>query len=311
LKFRQLRYFVKIVEVGSISRAAAIVHIAQPALSKHMVELEDELGLSLLHRTSRGVTPTADGEVLYEEALKLIRQIEELPAVIRSRQGVIEGVVCFGLSSSMAPAMTGKLVELCKAALPQVTLRFVIADSHSLREKALAQTVDLAMVFEDKPETGFKREVLFRQRLYLLSRKQDNPKKSVTLADICQLPLMLPSPHNVLRQALDSKLKEVGLSVSPIAESDLFDVHLSAVEGGVGYTILPKGSFSEVAGHRDIATVPIEPPIYLTACLISARDKPLTRAAVAVEAQLKSLIRNRLSEPNFEGAESMENADSA
>lgn len=69
MKFRQVRYFVKIVEAGSISRAAAIVHIAQPALSKHMVELEDELGLSLLHRTSRGVTPTADGEVLYEEAL--------------------------------------------------------------------------------------------------------------------------------------------------------------------------------------------------------------------------------------------------
>lgn len=192
-----------------------------------------------------------------------------------------------------------------------MTLRFVIADSHSLREKALAQTVDLAMVFDDKPETGFTREVLFRQRLYLLSPKQDNPRKSVTLAEICQLPLMLPSPHNVLRQALDSKLKEAGLNVSPIAESDLFDVHLSAMEGGVGYAIVPKGSFLEVAGHRDIATVPIEPPIYLTACLISVRDKPLTRAATAVEAQLKSHIRDRLSEPNFEDAESMGNADSA
>jgi LysR family nitrogen assimilation transcriptional regulator len=263
----------------------------------------------LLHRTSRGVVPTADGEVLYEEAVKLIRQIEELPAVLRSRQGAVEGVVCFGLSSSMAPAITGKLMSLGKAALPQVTLRFAIADSHSLREKVLAHQVDLAIVFENEPITGFTREVLFRQRLYLLSSFHDKPQKSVTLREICQLPIMLPSPHNVLRQMLDGKLDEAGLQISPIAESDLFDVHLSAVEAGLGHTILPKGSFSDVAGHREITAIPIDPPIYLTACIISARDRPLARAAAAVEAQLKILVRNSMGDPNFEGAESVDSVD--
>lgn len=67
MQYRQLRYFVKIVEAGSFSRAAATIHVAQPALSQQVAELEEKLGLKLLHRTPRGVVPTSAGEVLLKE----------------------------------------------------------------------------------------------------------------------------------------------------------------------------------------------------------------------------------------------------
>jgi len=301
VQFRQLRYFVKIVEAGSFSRAAASIHISQPALSKRIAELEDELGVGLLHRTARGVTPTSAGDVLYEQSVKLIRQMDDLPTLLQARQGEAQGMVCFGMSSTMAPTVTGRLVELCKTALPQVTLRFVIADSHSLREKVLANTVELAIVFEDGPVNGFTREVLFRQRLHLAGRKEADVAASTTLASIATLPLMLPSPTNVLRQALDSRMAAIGLSVAPIAESDLFDVHIAAVESGLCYTVLPTASFAVITGRDGIATAPIEPPIFLTACLIANRDRPLASAAQAVGSQLKALVRSRL--PDFAGAE--------
>lgn len=301
MQFRQLRYFVKIVEAGSFSRAAASIHISQPALSKRIAELEDELGVGLLHRTARGVTPTSAGDVLYEQSVKLIRQMDDLPTLLQARQGEAQGMVCFGMSSTMAPTVTGRLVELCKTALPQVTLRFVIADSHSLREKVLANTVELAIVFEDGPVNGFTREVLFRQRLHLAGRKEADVAASTTLASIATLPLMLPSPTNVLRQALDSRMAAIGLSVAPIAESDLFDVHIAAVESGLCYTVLPTASFAVITGRDGIATAPIEPPIFLTACLIANRDRPLASAAQAVGSQLKALVRSRL--PDFAGAE--------
>lgn len=303
LQFRHLRYFAKIVEAGSFSRAAALIHIAQPALSKQIAELEDEFGVTLLHRSARGVTPTAAGEVLYHESLKLIRQVDDLPGVVRSSQGDIQGVVCFGMASTMAPALTGRMMEICRTTLPKVTLRFITGDSETLRDKVSSKAIDLAMVFEHAPESGFTREALFRQRLYLASRLDGKTAESTTLEKIAQLPLMLPTPTNVLRKALDRELAVAGIKAEPIAESDLFDVVLSAVETGLGHAILPKGDFSDMPGHPDIATTLIEPPIYLTACLITSRDKPLTRAAAAIEAQLLGFLRSQAGQSAFAGAE--------
>src|SRR6201999_2096496 len=92
MQFRQLRYFVKVVEAGSFSRAAETVHVAQPALSQQVAQLEEELGLALLQRTARGVHPTAAGEVFYREASAILLQMEQLPNVIRGGGGEIEGV---------------------------------------------------------------------------------------------------------------------------------------------------------------------------------------------------------------------------
>jgi LysR family transcriptional regulator, nitrogen assimilation regulatory protein len=303
MQFRHLRYFAKIVEAGSFSRAAAQIHIAQPALSKQIAELEDEFGVTLLHRSARGVTPTVAGEVLYQEAQKLIRQVDNLPSIVRSSQGDLHGVVTFGMASTMAPALTGKMLEICRNTLPKVTLRFVTGDSLTLRDKVAAHTIDLAIVFEDEPEVGFTREVLFRQRLYLASPKGAKLPPSITLEEISALPLVLPTPTNVLRRLLNRVFAQISISLEPIAESDLFDVMLSAVETGLGHAIMPKGDFSDVPGHQDIATTPIEPPVYLTACLVTAADAPLTQAALAIEASLLTFIRSHLEETSFHGAE--------
>jgi LysR family transcriptional regulator, nitrogen assimilation regulatory protein len=303
MQFRHLRYFAKIVEAGSFSRAASLIHIAQPALSKQIAELEEEFGVTLLHRSARGVTPTVAGEVLYQEALKLMRHVDNLPAIVRSSQGDVQGVVTFGMASTMAPALTGKMLEICRNTLPKVTLRFVTGDSLTLRDKVAQHTIDLAIVFEDHPESGFEREVLFRQRLYLASPRGAAPAGPVTLHDINALPLVLPTPTNVMRRLLDRVFAQEKLIAQPIAESDLFDVMLSAVETGLGHAVMPKGDFSDVPGHQDIATTVIEPPVYMTACLVTAQDTPLTQAALAIEASLLTFIRGQLEETSFKGAE--------
>jgi LysR family nitrogen assimilation transcriptional regulator len=218
----------------------------------------------------------------------------------------VQGVVTFGMASTMAPALTGKMLEICRNTLPKVTLRFVTGDSLTLREKVASGVIDLAIVFEDTPEGGFEREVLLRQRLYLASRKDTPRAASITLQEIVALPLVLPTPTNVLRRLIDRCLAQENLTASPIAESDLFDVMLSAVETGLGHAIMPKADFSDVPGHQDIATTPIEPPIYLTACLVTAAGTPLTQAALAIEASLLTFIRGQLEEASFKGAEWVE-----
>src|SRR5262249_42780904 len=119
MQFRQLRYFVKIVEAGSFSKAASIVHIAQPALSQQVAELEERLGVTLLQRSARGVRPTAAGEIFYKEASAILRQVDQLPGVVRSSTGEAEGVVNLGFVSSLAPSLVGFLDE-CREACPKV-----------------------------------------------------------------------------------------------------------------------------------------------------------------------------------------------
>lgn len=135
MQLRHLRYFVKIVEAGSFSRAAATIHVAQPALSQQIAELEEQLGLSLLLRSARGVRPTAAGEALYREASTILRLMERLPGIVRSGSGAIEGTVSVGMSSTLAASLAGAFIEACKSALPQVTLKLAVANSELVKAR--------------------------------------------------------------------------------------------------------------------------------------------------------------------------------
>src|ERR1700759_1484677 len=113
MQFRQLRYFVKIIEAGSFSRAASVVHVAQPALSQQVAELEERLGVELLQRSARGVRPTAAGEILYKEAASILHQLDQLPGMVRSNDGAIEGTVGLGIMASLAPKLVGGILTEC------------------------------------------------------------------------------------------------------------------------------------------------------------------------------------------------------
>ena len=91
MQFRHLRYFVSVVEAGSFSRAAVAIHVAQPALSQQIAELEERLGQTLLKRSSRGVRPTPAGDALYRKASAILRQLERLPELVTGGTHAIRG----------------------------------------------------------------------------------------------------------------------------------------------------------------------------------------------------------------------------
>src|SRR5271154_6545180 len=168
MQFRQLRYFVKIVEAGSFSRAASVVHVAQPALSQQVAELEERLGVALLQRSARGVRPTAAGEILYKEASAILHQLDQLPGTVRSSNGEPEGTVNLGFVSSLAPRLVGFL-DKCRVAFPKVIIRVSDGDSLSLESKIASASVDLAILYEDAFTTPLTRIPLYRQKLFLVS----------------------------------------------------------------------------------------------------------------------------------------------
>jgi LysR family transcriptional regulator, nitrogen assimilation regulatory protein len=149
MQFRQLRYFVKIVDAGSFSRAAAVVHVAQPALSLQIAELEARFGVSLLQRSARGVRTTAAGEILYKEASAILQQLDRLPSIIQPNQGEPEGTVGIGLVHSLTAKVLGGILDACRMALPKVIVRVLDHDRAGLEDAIRLGSLDLAVCYED------------------------------------------------------------------------------------------------------------------------------------------------------------------
>ncbi|QND62126.1 LysR substrate-binding domain-containing protein [Mesorhizobium huakuii] len=288
---------MSIVDAGSFCRAAATIHVAQPALSQQIAGLEATLGATLLHRSARGVCPTQVGKIFYREAVSILQRVEQLRGIVRSTGGEPEGSVGLGISSSLAVSLAGPLAGACRTALPKVTLRLVTGDFLRISSLIESHELDVCLVFEDTPTHGVSRKPLFRQRLYLVRpANAENVATSVSLEELAGLPLVLPAQPHTIRVALDRAFGAAEVIPNCVAEVDTFCSVLSLVKAGVASAIVPKGDFSDVPGYEALRPVVIDPPIHLTVCLISSAHMPLTSAAEAASALLGAQLEKHLSE---------------
>jgi LysR family nitrogen assimilation transcriptional regulator len=269
-----------------------------------MAELEQELGIALLHRNSRGVTPTTAGETLYKEACVLLRHFDRIPEIVRSTGLDAAGSVSLGMSSTLAFFIAGSFMKACKEALPNVSLSFFSEDSVSLKSRISQHTLDLALVFEAEPLPGVTRTGLFLQRLFLLHTDEAyRNTESLSLPQVAQWPLILPVPPNGVRRLLDEEFAAAKLVPTVVAEIRDFASSIAAVRSGIGATILPIGDLSAVAGADSIIATQISAELHLTASLVCANDAPLTRAAEAVRVLIGPFVTRYMQENQPPGME--------
>ena len=304
MQFRQLRYFVKIVEAGSFSRAASVVHVAQPALSQQVAELEERLGVMLLQRSARGVLPTAAGEILYREASAILHQLDQLPGIARSDSSEPEGTVSLGIISSLAPKLIGGFLEECRAKLPKVTIRVSDGDTQNLESKIASTSVTLAILYEDEFVTALIRHPLFRQRLYLISRKPlPGLNDVIPLKRLAEIPLVLPAYTNGRRVMIERMFTEAKLTLNLALEADSLASEMWAIRNDVGCTVLPIGDMSHFGPNAFAKPVLIEPPMTFICSIVYSADLPLTTAGEAVRDLLIEYIERRVSQTDMPGTE--------
>jgi LysR family nitrogen assimilation transcriptional regulator len=304
MNLRQLRYFVTIVDAGSFSRAAQVAHVAQPALSQQIADLEDQLGVMLLQRSARGVNATAAGERLYVEASAILRRIERLPGVVLGHGEEVEGSVYIGMADSLVSLLAGPIIAACRIALPRVRLKFSNAASFQLAARIREQTLDLAVLFESEPPfVGCVRVPLFQRRLFLVRRANGSARPgSIKFQELAGLPLVLPNPPNITRTVLDRLFAEAGIEPHVAAETDLSNGMLAAVQAGVGDGFLPIGGTDELPSI--FFTQAIEPAIFLTASIVSSAETPLAAAGEAVRDFIAGFVKKHLAEYPVPGVES-------
>ena len=304
MQYRHLYYFVRIVEAGSFSQAARTIHVAQPALSQQIGELEASLGVALLQRSARGVKPTAAGQRFYDEASSILRRYENLPALVHSSIGEIEGTVSLGMPASLSTTMVGPFIEQCRAIHPKVTLRFIDGDSEFLREEVEKRRLDLALAFEDEFFPTVHRQPLFQQSHYLISSKQSAPDAgpTISLAEVAKIPLVLPAGLNARRLLIDRIFAGAGLTLNLAAEAVTVASELSAVRSGAASTILNLGDMSGFSTDHFAQPVLIEPAFYMTCCLLWSNGFALTLGAEGVKKLLISFLKEHIEKTRRPGA---------
>jgi LysR family nitrogen assimilation transcriptional regulator len=303
MQYRHLHYFVSVVEAGSFSRAASTIHVAQPALSQQIAQLEEQLGVSLLLRSARGVRPTAAGEVFYREASSILKRLQQLPGILRSGAEPAKGIVRLGMSSTFLTTAPMAFMEQCKIDLPQVVLRMAVSDSPTIKRRVSEHELDLGLVLEDEFAPTFARAPLFRQRLFLVRHRAASKGTPVQLSDLASMPLVLPPAPNMTRTALDQAFAAAKLSPNVVMEIDVVANILTAVRAGVGGSVLPKGDLSDMSGDDLGEPEPIEPPVFLTCSIISSGNFPLTNAAGAVRDLLTKFVETTLHQTQAPGVE--------
>jgi LysR family transcriptional regulator, nitrogen assimilation regulatory protein len=292
MKLRQLRYFVTVVDAGSFSRAAQIAHVAQPALSLQVADLEEALGVVLLQRTPRGVNATAAGKRVYLEATAILRRIDRLHEVALGQGEEIEGSVHVGMSSTLAAKFSGPLIAACRETLPKVRLTFSSSGSVRLAARIREHSLDLAVLFECASSPDYVAVPLLQRRLYLVRRASGTVMPASILQEqLAELQFVLARPPNVAREIVDRMFVQAGFQPRVAAEADVMSDMLAAVQAGVGATILPLGGADDLPGDAGLVLQVIEPAVWMTACIVSSADAPLGAAGEAVRDFIVGFVR--------------------
>lgn len=285
MDIRQLRYFIGVIEAGSFTAASRRLRVAQPALSQHVLSLEEELGTRLLHREARGVRPTASGASFVEHARIVLRDLERAREAAAETGGEISGRVAIGLPTTVAPILARPLLEVALASLPRVTLHLLESHSGFLREWLDTSRLDLALLFNIADADGLDLQPLVVETLHLISAPQARPvAQTVSLAELHKFDLFLASRSHDLRNTLeDAIFLATRRRLQVKAEIDSVSTIKQLVMSGLGYTVLPPATIqTELSKGLLKARRIVRPTITRHAAIATLSRRPKTRAQQAV-----------------------------
>ena len=280
MDLRQLRYFVAVAERGGFGAAASALNVAQSALSRHIKQLEHELGGTLLERGARGVSVTESGKLLLARGRWLLGAVDDIKAEVRTENREPSGTVRLGAPSSLADIMYAPLAKIFVARFPRVRLEMSEGLTETLCDRLLRAELDIGIVTMPQPNDHLNFETLVIEQVFLIGPPRDPllQKGRLTRRDFSALPAAVrPLSRNPFPDGVPSSLRVDGATpMKRIAAS------------GLGYGLLPfSGIHQEVAaGILSAALVP-----WLRADRVMAlpRGRPISRATREVVATLKEI----------------------
>lgn len=297
MDLRQLKYFVQIVDSGSLAKASRQLFIAQPALSQQIAKLEAEVGKPLLIRTAKGVTPTENGTALHHHARYMLRQLDQAISIARQEPGTVHGMVSVGLAATTVCALGIPFVRRIREKYPGIVLNVVEGMSGHLAQMMQLGQLDLCILFSRDAVPDLPTEPLVEEELFVMLPVNSNlvaPRRiKLTVAQAAQLPLILPTGIHGLRRRITAEFEQRNLATRIVAEIDSLSLLMACVREGMGATIKPMAAaLLEGKMRKDWRTLAFsDASMKRQNFLYSVVPERLSPAAAAVRAELRETIR--------------------
>lgn len=286
---------MKVAERGSFSRAALDLRIAQPALSRQIRKLEEDLGVVLLYRTGRGVSLTHAGELLVQSGRKIIGELDAAVRDVRASGGLMAGSAVIGLPPTVGRVLSIPLARRVREAFPDVKLRIVEGFSGHLLEWLYSGRVDVAVLYAEPNVPVMVAEPLVEEDLMLIGRAdmlpegyRDGTRHEITLAEIAALPLVVPSEPHSLRLRIERAAADCGLKLTYVLEVDALFSMIETVRQGLGFTILPGCAAQRDIDEGVLTALRIEAPAMSQTLYVATASQ---RPAAVASRRLAQLLR--------------------
>lgn len=275
MEVNRLRYFARVAEDGSLTKAAGVLRIAQPALSRQMRLLEEELGVSLFNRTSKGMQLTNEGEYLFTAITGHLRGLDLAVQNVRSLSSRFEGNFAIGLPPAVSEIYAARIIHRLGAELPNVKLRIVEGSSGSLVGWLNRGIVDFAVIEGRSNDDRLSDIELLATELVLVGPGSAalDPTTPKPFAEVAGLPLILSSHHLGVRAIITEAAAQSRVRVATRLEVDAVGLIKNLVAEGMGFSILPELYLQPRSGSGELTHCPIGSPSLQLVLFLSSRRK--------------------------------------
>jgi len=299
MDLKQLEYFRHVAELGSFTRAASFLSVVQPALSRQVRQLETELGQSLFERNGRGVVLTDAGTRLLEHARGILTQVGRARQELEDQRNGDSGHFTLGLPPTLGRSVTVPLVKAFERRLPNAQLATVEGLSVYIVEWLNLGRIDCALVYNALGSPTLDLQPLLDEQLFLIAplpaRGARKARKSVTLAELADYPLNIPSRPHAMRMSVESALAGVDVKIKVAHEIECIPAIIDLVRQGHGYAVLPLNAVKSTPWSDEVLVKPILAPILRTSLSIATSAQrprsPLLRKAIDV---VRDVVRQEI-----------------
>ncbi len=292
MEIRQLECFVTVADLSSFTKAAWLLQVPQPALSRQVRALEVELRQTLFHRNGRGVSLTEPGKRFLAHCRGILVQIERARNELDNSRDDPSGEVVIGLPHSIARLLTVRCVLEFRRQFPAATLRVTEGLTVHLQEWLLAGRLDLALLHDPVPTPMLETFPLHEQNLHVVGKatgKKDLPP-TVELAQLADIPLVLPGRPHPMRMLIETQLANIGRRPRIVQEVDAIAGIVDVVEAGLGYAVvslnaMPRNGDWHLSSHKIVS-----PELKSVLVLAHSAERPLTTIARKTMLLLQQLL---------------------
>jgi LysR family nitrogen assimilation transcriptional regulator len=300
MDLKQLEYFVRVAELGSFTRAAVELDVAQPALSRQVRLLEVELRQTLLVRNGRGAVPTEAGKVLLDHGRGILHQVQRARDDLGRLRGGLSGRVALGLPSSLARVLAVPLTRAFREAMPDAKLSISEGLSASLQEGLATGRLDIVVLYNAHASRELDVTPLLEEELLLVRARppglhEDPPPGPVDLKDVAAMPLVIPSRPNAIRMHVESAMADIGCKPNVALEIDGVTAILDLVLDGAGCAILSRNALLNSPRPSAYTAQQIGvPPLRIALSLATSLQRPTTPAQKATLELIQQIVPARM-----------------